>query len=210
MNIHFSEEEDYNSDVSEDLDFYEEDKIGSAEINNDKKNNKLVKKSKNAEDEEEKDDDEIDETSSVISEEDGKDDGDDGDDGEDGDDDINDNVSINSDDEYGGDDGIDEEEIDLEEDVYNEDTEFEYIVKEEDRITSDALSKYEMVELISIRATQISKGDIPFTNIDNLRDPILMSKKELYDNRCPLMVKRHIGNNIYEYWNPNEMSKPKI
>ena len=33
MNIHFSEEEDYNSDVSEDLDFYEEDKIGSAEIN---------------------------------------------------------------------------------------------------------------------------------------------------------------------------------
>lgn len=105
---------------------------------------------------------------------------------------------------------MDEEEIDLEEDVYNDDTEFEYIVKEEDRITSDSLSKYEMVELISIRATQISKGDVPFTDIENLRDPILMAKKELYDNRSPLMVKRHIGNNIYEYWNPNEMSKPKI
>lgn len=208
MDNHFSEEEDYSSDVSEDIDFYEEDKIGSSQNNNDKKNNKLVKKSNNTDDSEEKDEDEIDETSSIISEEDIKDEDND----DDGDDDINDNTSINSDEEYKDEDdeGADEEEIDLEEDVYNKDTEFEYIVKEEDRITSDVLSKYEMVELISIRATQISKGDIPFTNIDNLRDPILMSKKELYDNRCPLMVKRHIGNNIYEYWNPNEMSKPKI
>jgi DNA-directed RNA polymerase subunit K/omega len=205
MNIHFSDEEDYNSDVSEDLDFYTEDKIGSSAINPNKK--KAISKKNIEEGDEEEADDEIDETSSIISEDDKEDVVDD-----DGDEDKEDNVSINSDDEdKEGDDGdIDEEEIDLEEDVYNEDTEFEYIVKEEDRITSDALSKYEMVELISIRATQISKGDVPFTDIENLRDPILMAKKELYDNRSPLMVKRHIGNNIYEYWNPNEMSKPKI
>lgn len=37
MNIHFSDEEDYNSDISDDLDFYTEDKIGTAESITDKK-----------------------------------------------------------------------------------------------------------------------------------------------------------------------------
>ena len=86
----------------------------------------------------------------------------------------------------------------------------EIIVNDEDRITSDVLSKYELIELISIRATQISKGNRVFTDIAGLRDPISMAKKEIFDNQCPLLVKRHIGNNMYEVWNPNEMSKPKI
>lgn len=86
----------------------------------------------------------------------------------------------------------------------------EIMVNDEDRTTSDVLSKYEIIELISIRATQISKGNRVFTDITGLRDPISMAKKEIYDNQCPLLVKRHIGNNMYEVWNPNEMSKPKI
>jgi DNA-directed RNA polymerase subunit K/omega len=84
------------------------------------------------------------------------------------------------------------------------------IVKDEQRITSDVLSKYELVELINIRATQISKGNRVFTDITGLRDPVSMAKKEIYDNQCPLLVKRHLGNNLYEIWNPNEMPKPKI
>jgi DNA-directed RNA polymerase subunit K/omega len=86
----------------------------------------------------------------------------------------------------------------------------ETIVKDSDRITSEVLSKYEMIELINIRATQISKGDKPFTDVSGLRDPISMAKKEIYDNRCPLLIKRYIGVGLYEVWNPNEMNKPKI
>ncbi len=103
---------------------------------------------------------------------------------------------------------------DVEEDFFEEDYSeietTETIVPEEERITSDVLSKYELIELINIRATQISKGNKAFTNVEGLRDPISMAKKEIFDNECPLLIKRHIGNNLYEIWNPNEMSKPKI
>ncbi len=119
-----------------------------------------------------------------------------------------DNDNDNYDDEDDEDIHADDDDIILDDET--PDDTIEYIVKEEDRITSDYLSKYEMIELINIRATQISKGDYPFTDVKNLRDPISMAKKEVYDNRCPLLVKRAIGNNKFEIWNPNLMFKPKI
>ena len=96
------------------------------------------------------------------------------------------------------------------EEEYTEAETIELIVADEDRITSDVLSKYEIIDLINIRATQISKGVRALTDVTGLRDPISMAKKEIFDNQCPLLVKRHIGNNKFEIWNPNEMSKPKI
>lgn len=103
-----------------------------------------------------------------------------------------------------------EEEIEEYEEEFPEIETTEYIIADEDRVTSDVLSKYEIVELINIRATQISKGNRPFTDVKGLRNPNDMAKKEIFDNQCPLLIKRHIGNNKYEIWNPNEMSKPKI
>jgi len=185
LDIHFSDEEDYNS---------ESESVWDEEIVN-KSGGKAVK---NKEDEEKKEDEEEDNNSNVDAEEEKKEEEEEDSDYGDEIDDSDDEVNANEDDEdeyYPEEDAGDKEEI---------------IVKEEDRITSDVLSKYEIVELISIRSTQISKGDMPFTDVSGLRDPISMAKKEIYDNRCPLLVKRHIGNNMYEYWDPNNMSKPKI
>lgn len=194
MDIHFSDEEDYNSDIDDSNMWDEETEIKGAAS---KSKEKIDKDSKedDADMEEEVDMDDGDEVdieegdeADADAEEVDMDDGDEGD-GDDGDGDDGD-VEY-----YPEEDGGEMEEI---------------IVAMEDRITSDILSKYEIVELISIRATQISKGDKPFTDVESLRDPIAMAKKELYDNRCPLLVKRGVGNNMYEYWNPNYMSKPKI
>ena len=92
----------------------------------------------------------------------------------------------------------------------NNDMKYEIIVKSENRITSSILSIYEFIELISIRASQISNGSDVFTDINDMSDPIEMAKKELIDNRCPLYVKRYIGLNKYELWSPNVMCKPKL
>lgn len=187
----FSDEEDYNSD----LDNYDE------ENKEDKKKEKEKKvKSRDADDDDEGEDEDNENEDNTEAAGNDKEIGYDEEDDADGD--------MGADDEEDGDAEGYEEDIILEEET--PDDLIEYIVKEEDRITSDCLSKYEIIELISIRATQISKGDYPFTDVKNLRDPISMAKKEIYDNRCPLLVKRGIGNNKFEVWNPNLMFKPKI
>lgn len=103
-----------------------------------------------------------------------------------------------------------EDNINFNENELDNDSNFQYIVPSEHRITSNILTLYEYVELISIRAKQISSDSYVFTDVTGLTDPIEMSKKELIDNKCPLYIKRHIGLDKYELWCPNNMTKPKI
>ena len=84
------------------------------------------------------------------------------------------------------------------------------VVKPEDRCTSNILSKYEMTEIISIRATDIAQNSNCMVDIAGLDDPIKMAKRELMMRMCPLTLRRYIGERnagekIYEFWNPNEM-----
>ena len=90
------------------------------------------------------------------------------------------------------------------------DSKIQYIMKSDERITSNILTIYEIVELIGIRSTQITQGAPVFTDVKNIINPSEIAKKEIFDNRCPLYVKRHIGLDKYELWDPNTMIKPKI
>ena len=103
-----------------------------------------------------------------------------------------------------------EDNINMNDNENEADLKHEIIVKSENRITSNMLSIYEYIELISIRASQITNGSYIFTDVTGYSDPIEMAKKELIDNKCPLYVKRGIGMNRYELWSPNVMSKPKM
>ena len=103
-----------------------------------------------------------------------------------------------------------EDTINFNDNDLNNDSKFQYIVQSDDKITSDILTIYELVELISIRGTQIANGSYVFTDVTNISDPIEMAKKEIMDNKCPLYIKRFIGLDRYELWCPNVMSKPKI
>lgn len=184
----FSDEEDYNSDIDNMDEVDNKDNINKQ--NKSSKDQLSKRKKENDEDNEDDKDEDEEEEKEELEE------------------DIEDKEVEIEDAESDEENNYDNDDVVLDEDT--SDDLVEYIVKEEDRITSDYLSKYEMIELINIRATQISKGDYPFTDVKNLRDPISMAKKEIYDNKCPLLVKRGIGNNKFEIWNPNLMMKPKI
>lgn len=82
------------------------------------------------------------------------------------------------------------------------------------RITSNSLSEYELTQLISIRATQIENHNMVLTNVDGLDDAATMAMKELTDGKCPLVLRRKVGEYVvdgriteyFEYWDPNTMS----
>jgi hypothetical protein len=98
------------------------------------------------------------------------------------------------------------------------------IIKPENRMTSDFLSVQEQTELVSIRATMISENNDCQVPIDDLVDPIMMGRRELMQRKCPLALRREIGEKkeidpetktqvvtkYYEYWDPNEMGFSKI
>lgn len=90
------------------------------------------------------------------------------------------------------------------------DSKIQIIIKNEDKITSNILTIYEVTELIGIRATQISNGSPTFTDMEDCNDPIEMAKLELINNKFPLYIKRYIGLDKYELWDPNIMVKPKF
>jgi DNA-directed RNA polymerase subunit K/omega len=95
------------------------------------------------------------------------------------------------------------------------------VVKPENRITSDKLSKYEITEMISIRAMQIAQYNNCLVDIGGLTDPIDMAKREIMMRMCPLILRRDMGTRVdasdpknpkeityQEWWSPNEMQFP--
>lgn len=92
----------------------------------------------------------------------------------------------------------------------SESSKYEYLIPPEDRITSQYMYNYEFVKLIGVRATQISQGSRTFCKIDDLTDPLKIAEKELYDNMCPLSIKRYIRPGYYEIWTAQELIKRRF
>jgi DNA-directed RNA polymerase subunit K/omega len=82
----------------------------------------------------------------------------------------------------------------------------------EARFMSEILTKFELCELISIRAKQLEDGGQSFTDIGDLSDPIEMARKEILDKKCPLSIVRarttDSDTTIAELWHANEMGIP--
>lgn len=85
----------------------------------------------------------------------------------------------------------------------------ELIVHPDERITSNYLSKLEYSYVIGLRAEDIAKGCPKYVDYKGLSDPIDIANKELYENKFPISIKRHIGLNKYEIWECNELIKKK-
>jgi hypothetical protein len=92
------------------------------------------------------------------------------------------------------------------------------VVKPDERRTKDMLTRAEISEIISIRADQISKNTIVFTDCTGLTDPIDMAKKEFNDRKTPLILQRRIGEKIVggvmkeyvERWDVKTMTRPFV
>lgn len=82
-------------------------------------------------------------------------------------------------------------------------------VPDDERKTSEYLTDYEITEIISIRATQISKNNDAFVDTDH-DNAIDIAKAELLARKCPLILVREVGKNYVEHWLPNEMVFPLL
>ncbi len=89
------------------------------------------------------------------------------------------------------------------------------IIDPSSRRTSNQLSEYELTEAIVIRASQISQRRTVLTDVTGLDNAEAMAFKELNDGKCPLILRRIVGNVIkdnqvfeyVEYWDVNTMTR---
>jgi len=90
------------------------------------------------------------------------------------------------------------------------------VVNKDKRRTSNIITKTEMTELVSIRATQISQHNNCMVDLGGFKDPIKLAQRELMLRKCPLVLERCVGERLnletkkmekyYEFWQPNEMT----
>lgn len=96
-------------------------------------------------------------------------------------------------------------------------------VAPEKRKTSNILTRFEMTEILSIRTQQISEGSMHFIDTKNeilskLTDPKDIAELEFNMRRCPLRLRRKIGekringilHEFIEYFNVNQMGRPPL
>ncbi len=82
-----------------------------------------------------------------------------------------------------------------------------------ERITPKWLTKYEKARLVGVRAMMFendSPSMLPFSEIENLRDPILISKLEKKKKVIPMIVIRVRPDGYQEIWDANEFVKEKL
>ncbi len=65
------------------------------------------------------------------------------------------------------------------------------------------LTKYEKINLLSIRAKQISNGSKIFVKYNILETPLEIAKRELEQKKIPFKIKRMYPNGFFEYFKIN-------
>jgi len=57
-----------------------------------------------------------------------------------------------------------------------------------------SITKYEKTRILGVRATQLSNGAKPMTQIGNLRDPLKIAEKEYKEGTIPISIIRTFPN----------------
>ena len=67
-------------------------------------------------------------------------------------------------------------------------------------ITEPILTKYEYTKILGMRAQQIANNSEPLITVTkDLNNPIDIAKEEIRQRKSPIILKRKIGENQYEY-----------
>ena len=108
--------------------------------------------------------------------------------------------AINDDDEYF--DNNEETEIPIEQNI-------EYVSKE-NRVSSNRLTKYEMVRILGERCKQLTMGAKPL--IKNYKDLSYdkIAEEEFKRNMIPFKIKRPLPSGKFEIWTLDELSKDHL
>lgn len=113
--------------------------------------------------------------------------------------DIEENLE-DEEDEYIGDD----EEIEI-----NAEKDIEYISKE-NRISSNRLTKYEMVRILGERTKQLTMGAKPLVKNFQGLSYERIAEEELKKNMIPFKIKRPLPNGKFEIWTLDELYKEHL
>lgn len=74
-------------------------------------------------------------------------------------------------------------------------------LKDKRHATYPFLTLYEKTKVISLRASQLARGALPFIEVpEYLTDVYEIAKAELEAKRLPFILKRPLPNGDYEYW----------
>lgn len=79
-------------------------------------------------------------------------------------------------------------------------------VPNDERITSDFLTKSELSRIISVRAEMLSRNPVSFVSCEFISNPIDIVIKEIREKKSPLNVVRILPNGEQEVWSVNEMN----
>ena len=83
------------------------------------------------------------------------------------------------------------------------------IIKKEDRISKDRLTRYEMVRIISERTKQLTMGAKPLIKNHSSLTYEQIAIEEIKNNMVPFRIKRPI-NGKYEIWDLDELKKDHL
>ena len=83
-----------------------------------------------------------------------------------------------------------------------------YVVPTDKRTTSDVMSLYDWTNVTSTRATHIASGGPYFVDPGEDVTPIRIAEKEVREGKCPMTIRKELGNNIIEIWDVNELLVP--
>ena len=80
-------------------------------------------------------------------------------------------------------------------------------VKDDERITSSFMTKYEKARVLGTRALQISKNaPLMITPAPNEYDPYKLAERELNERKIPFIVRRYLPDGSYEDWKLSELT----
>ena len=80
-------------------------------------------------------------------------------------------------------------------------------VKDEERITSSFMTKYEKARVLGTRALQISKNaPLMIVPLPGESDPYKLAERELLERRIPFIVRRYLPDGSYEDWKLSELT----
>jgi DNA-directed RNA polymerase I, II, and III subunit RPABC2 len=150
---------------------------------------------------------------------------------------IDENEDNFIDDEFDDDLDIDEDKINDTDDIIDHDTEINYnkyninedyeysdyddyenepsksninLLSKDKRISSNRLTKYEMVRILGERTKQLTMGAKPIVkNYENLSYEKI-AEEEFKLNMIPFKIKRYLPNNKYELWTLDELQKEHL
>ena len=68
-------------------------------------------------------------------------------------------------------------------------------------VTEPILTKYEYTKILGMRAQQIANNSEPLIKVTkDLDNPVAIAKEEIRQRKSPIILKRKIGVDQFEYW----------